>query len=428
MHTASGTKHDAKHDAKHVITPPDGSTPNRFAPPSHPARTVPRAASGVVALAALLALAACQGDKRDAAPPPPEVGVTRLAPQSVPLVDTFNGRVEAVDSAELRARVSGYLERIAYKEGDTVAQGAVLFVIDPRPYRIALERADAQLEHARAAARLAQTQLARARTLIATHAVSQEELDTAQAADLQARADQHAAEAAVDDAKLNLGYTEVRAPIAGRASRARLTVGNLARADDSLLTTVVSQDPVYVYFDCDEQSYLRYLAQRTNPAGRALDANPVRVELANETGFPHAGTVDFLDNRLDPATGTIRARVRLANPNRLFTPGLYARVQLTSGEDHAALLVDDKAILTDQDRKYVYVLGAGDKALRRDVTIGRRIGAERVVEKGLAAGDQVVVDGTQRIYYPGAPVKPKAVPAPALTTAGTDAASPATVQ
>ncbi|HDR9307854.1 TPA: efflux RND transporter periplasmic adaptor subunit, partial [Burkholderia multivorans] len=216
---------------------------------------------------------------------------------------------------------------------------------------------------------------------------------------------------AVADAKLNLGFTEVRAPIAGRVGRALATAGNLARADDTLLTTVVSQDPVYVYFDCDEQSYLRYNAQRADPAHRAIGADPVRVGLANEMGFPHAGTVDFLDNRLDPQTGTIRARVRLPNADHTFTPGLYARVQLVSGRERSALLVDDKAVLTDQDRKYVYVIGPGDKALRRDVTIGRDLDGQRIVEKGLNAGDRVVVDGVQRIYYPGAQVKPKPQPA-----------------
>ncbi|HDR8917426.1 TPA: efflux RND transporter periplasmic adaptor subunit, partial [Burkholderia multivorans] len=342
--------------------------------------------------------------------PLPEVGVATVVPRTVRIADEFNGRVEAVDAVELRPRVSGYLQRIRYKEGDLVAQGAVLFEIDPRPYRIALDRAIAQQQRARAAEHLARVQLQRVQTLIDAHATSQEELDNARAAAEQARADLQAADAAVADAKLNLGFTEVRAPIAGRVGRALATAGNLARADDTLLTTVVSQDPVYVYFDCDEQSYLRYNAQRADPAHRAIGADPVRVGLANETGFPHAGTVDFLDNRLDPQTGTIRARVRLPNADHTFTPGLYARVQLVSGRERSALLVDDKAVLTDQDRKYVYVIGPGDKALRRDVTIGRDLDGQRIVEKGLNAGDRVVVDGVQRIYYPGAQVKPKPQP------------------
>ncbi|PRE39340.1 efflux RND transporter periplasmic adaptor subunit [Burkholderia multivorans] len=367
-------------------------------------RTSPLGAACVL----LLALSGCH-DGQGGAPsaPLPEVGVATVVPRTVRIADEFNGRVEAVDAVELRPRVSGYLQRIRYKEGDLVAQGAVLFEIDPRPYRIALDRAIAQQQRARAAEHLARVQLQRVQTLIDAHATSQEELDNARAAAEQARADLQAADAAVADAKLNLGFTEVRAPIAGRVGRALATAGNLARADDTLLTTVVSQDPVYVYFDCDEQSYLRYNAQRADPAHRAIGADPVRVGLANETGFPHAGTVDFLDNRLDPQTGTIRARVRLPNADHTFTPGLYARVQLVSGRERSALLVDDKAVLTDQDRKYVYVIGPGDKALRRDVTIGRDLDGQRIVEKGLNAGDRVVVDGVQRIYYPGAQVKPK---------------------
>ncbi|PRF71765.1 efflux transporter periplasmic adaptor subunit [Burkholderia multivorans] len=371
-------------------------------------RTSPLGAACVL----LLALSGCH-DGQGGAPsaPLPEVGVATVVPRTVRIADEFNGRVEAVDAVELRPRVSGYLQRIRYKEGDLVAQGAVLFEIDPRPYRIALDRAIAQQQRARAAEHLARVQLQRVQTLIDAHATSQEELDNARTAAAQARADLQAADAAVADAKLNLGFTEVRAPIAGRVGRALATAGNLARADDTLLTTVVSQDPVYVYFDCDEQSYLRYNAQRADPAHRAIGADPVRVGLANETGFPHAGTVDFLDNRLDPQTGTIRARVRLPNADHTFTPGLYARVQLVSGRERSALLVDDKAVLTDQYRKYVYVIGPGDKALRRDVTIGRDLDGQRIVEKGLNAGDRVVVDGVQRIYYPGAQVKPKPQPA-----------------
>ncbi|MGR3908378.1 efflux RND transporter periplasmic adaptor subunit [Burkholderia sp. SR8] len=379
-----------------------------------------RASPVGAACALLLALSGCHDGKGEtSAPPVPEVGVTTVAPRTIRLADEFNGRVEAVDAVELRPRVSGYLQRVAYKEGDLVAQGTVLFEIDPRPYRIALDRANAQQQRARAAASLANVQLKRVQTLIDAHATSQEELDNARATAAQARADLQAADAAVADAKLNLGFTEVRAPIAGRVGRAIATAGNLARADDTLLTTVVSQDPVYVYFDCDEQSYLRYNARRADPKHRAIGADPVRVGLANETGFPHAGTVDFLDNRLDPQTGTIRARVRLSNADHTFTPGLYARVQLVSGRDQDALLVDDKAVLTDQDRKYVYVIGAGDKALRRDVTIGRVLDGERIVEKGLQPGDRVVVDGVQRIYYPGAQVKPNALPARAAADRGT---------
>lgn len=361
--------------------------------------------------ALILMLAACQQPASEGAPPVPEVGVAVIQPRTVQLKDEFNGRLEAVDAVELRPRVSGYLERVAFKEGDFVKPGDVLFVIDPRPYRIALDRAIAQQQQARAAAQLARVQLNRVQTLMKARATSQEELDNVQASQLQAQASLRAADAAVDDARLNLGYTEVRAPISGRIGRALLTPGNLARADQSLLTTVVSQDPVYVYFDCDEQSFLRYTAQRAQGKGRAIAQAPVGVALANDQGFPHTGTVDFLDNRLDPATGTIRARARLANPDQAFVPGLYARVQLNSAAAQSALLVDDKAVLTDQSQKYVYVIGPENKALRRDVTVGRAVDGQRIVETGLSPGDRVVVEGFQKIFYPGAPVKPVALAA-----------------
>lgn len=375
-------------------------------------------------LASLLlpALAACQRPASPGNPPAPEVGFVTVAPRAVRLTDEFNGRVEAIDAVELRPRVSGYLQRLAYREGDTVAAGAVLFVIDQRPYRIALDRAEAQRQRAQAALQLAGVQLARVRALMSSHATSQEELDNAQATAAQAEADLHAAQAAVDEAKLDLGYTEVRSPIAGRAGRAALTVGNLARADQTLLTSIVSQDPVYVYFDCDEQSYLRYTAQGGDAGQPAIGASrAVHVGLADESGFPHAGSIDFQDNRVDPATGTIRARVRLANPERRLTPGLYARVQLGSGRDDTLLLVDDKAVLADQDRRYVYVVSADDRAQRRDVKIGREIGGERVIEAGLRGGERVVVDGVQRIAFPGAPIKP--APLAASPAAASAAAS-----
>jgi multidrug efflux system membrane fusion protein len=351
--------------------------------------------------------------------PPPDVGTAVVTPRAVEFVDEFNGRVEAVNSVELRPRVSGYLERMPVKEGDFVAPGMVLFVIDQRPYRIALERANAALGRARASADLAKTQIERVHTLMAARATSQEELDNAQATDAQARADLKTAQAAVDDAQLNMSFTEVRAPISGRVGRALLTVGNLARADDSLITTVVSQDPVYVYFDCDEQSLLRYNGHRSAAQGLPLAEAEVQVGLANERGFPHAGKVEFVDNRLDPATGTILARVRMANADHKFVPGLYARVRLSNERKEGVFLVDEKAVLTDQDKRYLYVIGPDNHALRRDVTVGRAINGERVIEDGLKAGDQVVVEGTQKIFYPGAVVKPVPVSAPSSASTAT---------
>lgn len=357
-------------------------------------------------------LAACH-PSTPGAPPAPEVGTTVVEPRDVDFTDEFNGRVEAVNAVDLRPRVSGYLEQIRVKEGDLVAAGTVLFVIDQRPYRIALERANAQLEHARAAADLAKVQLERAQKLVVSRATSQEELDNARATELQSRADLHTAQAAVDDATLNMNFTEVKAPIAGRVGRALLTVGNLATADQSMITTVVSQDPVYVYFDCDEQSLLRYNAHRSGSQGLPIADAAVHVSLANEQGFAHSGTVEFLDNRLDPATGTILARVRLANTDHAFIPGLYARVRLSSSRAQGVLLVDEKAVLTDQDTRYLYVIGPQNHALRRDVKVGRVINGQRIVEEGLKPGDEIVVEGAQRIFYPGAVVKPVHLPSPA---------------
>ncbi len=349
-------------------------------------------------------------------PPPPEVSVAQVLNKKIKQWDDFTGRVAAVETVELRPRVSGYVERVAYREGDDVRKGQLLFLIDQRPYRAALARAEADLERARSEARLARSQDVRAQMLIDAKAISREEFDTRKAATAQSNAGVNAAEAAVAAARLDLQFTEVRSPIDGRAGRAIVTVGNLAQADATTLTTVVSLNPVHVYFESDEQAFLRYAGLARN-GQRDATRNPVRVGLANETGYPHAGTVDFVDNQVDPATGTIRARAVLANPDNVFTPGLFARVQLEGSAEFKAMLVDDKAVLTDQDRKYVYVLGAGNKAMRKDVTLGRAVDGLRVVESGLTPQDKVIVSGVQKVFFPGMPVTPQAVVmgAPAAT-------------
>lgn len=366
----------------------------------------------VLALGLLAALAAC--NKNAAAPhagmpPPPEVSVAAVVSKPVRQWDAFTGRVAATDSVEVRARVGGYIQRIAFKEGDEVKQDDLLFVIDPRPYKAALDSAAAQLDRARASAKLAQAQDQRAQSLIKTGAISRDDYDMRTASLGQANAEVRAAEAALATAKLNLEYTQVRSPIAGRVGRALLTLGNLAQADQSVLTSVVSQDPVYVYFQPDEQTFLRY-SELARKGERASSANPVRVGLSGDTGFPYEGTVNFVNNQVDPATGTIDARAVVPNPDRVFTPGLYARVQLEGSGQFDAVLIDDKAVLTDQDRKYVYVLGPENKAMRKDVTLGGMIDGLRVVQSGLAAGDKVIVTGLQKIFFPGAPVKPSEVP------------------
>ncbi|MDR0184501.1 efflux RND transporter periplasmic adaptor subunit [Lysobacter arvi] len=381
-----------------------------------PRKALARSGTGLPTLALVTSLlvtavaTACSSQAEPGAgmPPPPEVSVAQVLNKDVSRWDEFTGRVTAIETVELRPRVSGYVQQVAYQEGQEVKKGDLLFVIDPRPYKARLAQAEADLERARAEARLAQMQDKRAQTLVEAKAISREEFETRRAASTQGDAAVRAAQAALDNARLDLQFTQVRSPIDGRAGRALVTEGNLATADATLLTTVVSQDPVFVYFESDEQSFLRY-QELARKGERAETKNPVRVGLANEQGYPHEGTVDFVDNQVDPSTGTIRARAVLKNPDRIFTPGLYARVQLQGSGQFKAMLIDDKAVLTDQDRKYVYVLGEKNAATRKDVKLGPVIDGLRVVTSGLAPSDKVIVHGVQKVFFPGMPVQPKVI-------------------
>jgi multidrug efflux system membrane fusion protein len=386
-------------------------TARRLIEPSFFVRQIPSRHSLLAfmcAMALTIPLSGCKAapDKRPSSPVAVEFAA--VEPKPIRLSDEFNGRVASINSVDVRARVTGYVDNVVYREGDSVKRGDLLFVIDPRPYQDALDSAKASLEREKAAAAFANIQEKRAQALNASNAISQEEYQNRGSDLSQSAARVHEAEAAVATAELNLSFTEVRSPVDGRTSRAQLTRGNLAQADQTVLTTVVSQDPVYVYFDCDEQSYLRF-QERVHRGSGVSSANPVRVALANETGFSHVGKVDFLDNQVNPSTGTIRARVVLPNPDHLFTPGLYARVQLESAGTVQALLVDDKAILTDQDQKYVYVVGPGNMAQRKDVVTGSKADGLRLIQSGLAPGDKVIVSGLQQIYVTGTPVSPTPV-------------------
>lgn len=376
-----------------------------------------RRAGAALAFALLAALAAMGGCSSQAAPesqmpPPPAVSVAETLVRDVRQWDEFTGRIEAVESVELRPRVSGYIEKVNYEEGQEVAKGDVLFVIDQRTYRAAWAGADAELARAKAHAELSRKEAARAKTLADARAISAEELDQRTAAVAQADAAVRAAEAARAVAALDLEFTEVRAPISGRAGRAHVTAGNLVstQPNATVLTTIVSLDPVYVVFQGDEQTYLDFTQDARADAGAsAAERNPVQVGLSGEDGFPHLGALDFLDNRIDPATGTITARAVLGNADRALTPGLFARVKLLGNSEFRAVLIDDKAVLTDQDRKYVYVLGPENRALRRDVTLGRTVDGLRVVSSGLEAGETVLVHGVQKVFFPGMPVAPQVI-------------------
>lgn len=351
--------------------------------------------------------------KPPAPPPPPAVTVAPVLERDVSEWDEFSGRLEAVDQVEIRPRVSGYLKRVTFTEGREVRKGEVLFEIDPRPYQADLERVQAQLEQARTAAELAAREVARAEKLVTVQAISREEFDSRTSAEANGSAAVRAAEAAVETARLNLGWTQVRSPIAGRVSRAEVTEGNLVQAgppDATLLTTVVSLDSMYLYFDSDEQTYLRYSGRAAAAGNRGWrDARfPVYLGLANETGFPHKGRLDFVDNRIDPASGTVRTRAIFSNRDRRFTPGLFARVKLVGSESAPALLVRDAAIGTDQDRKFVLVIGSGDSLVYRPVELGRLTDGLRIVTSGVTAGEHVVVNGLMRVR-PGIKVTPKVV-------------------
>lgn len=376
----------------------------------------------VAALAVVLAGCGLKAQD-DAPPPPPTVGVADVQVRDLAGWDEFTGRISAVETVQLRPRVGGYIERVLFTEGQEVQAGDVLFRIDARSYQASFDQAQAELARARSRAELADSEVERALKLAQSNAIANEVVEQRQATLAQARADVRAAQAHLAAARLELDFTEVRAPISGRAGRALVTAGNLASPDSTVLTTLVSLDPVHVYFEADEQAFLRYREHaRASGGDDGHQGNPVRVGLADEAGFPHHGVLDFIDNQVDPGTGTIRARAVLDNDSRHFTPGLFARVQLLDNGARPVLLVDDKAVLTDQDRKYVYVVDDQGSAQRRDVQLGRRVDALRVIESGLAIGDRVIVNGVQKVFYPGMPVDAQpadaGTDAPALAAAG----------
>jgi multidrug efflux system membrane fusion protein len=355
-------------------------------------------------------LAGCSG-AQNPAPSPPEVMVAPVLHQKIIDWDEYTGRFQAIDTVEVRPRVSGYIDRVLFREGQAVEKGETLIVIDPRPYQADFDRAKANLALAKAQRELATLEADRVHKLKDSGAVSQEELDERVSALHQQDASVAAAQAAFDAAALNLSFTNVTAPVDGHASRAEVTRGNLVTGGNNggtLLTTIVSIDPIYVYFEGDEHAYLRYneLARAGERKSSRDFANPVRVGLANEEDFPHEGHMDFVDNQLNARTGTIRARAILDNKERLFTPGLFARVQLLGSSERDAVLIEERAIGTDQTQNFVLVLGADDKVEYRPVQLGRALKGLRIVNKGLNPGDTIVVNGLQRVR-PGMQVSPK---------------------
>ena len=363
----------------------------------------------------ILATAACHKDAPQM--PAPQVTVAPAIERVVTDWDEFTGHFEAVNSVEVRPRVGGFIERVAFAEGATVHQGDVLFVIDQRPYQAEVAKAEAAVAQATTRKQLADMEAERAQKLVSTQAISREELDSRTSSRAESDAAIRSAQAALQVARLNLEWTVVRAPISGRVGRAEITRGNLVQTgpSPSLLTTIVSLDPIYVYFDADEQAYLKYAGALTGPNG-----HEVLVGLANESGFPHQGRLNFIDNRVDGTAGTIRARAVLSNPNQVFTPGLFARVRLLGTDRHTATLVQDQAVGTDQDRKFVLVLKNDTTVEYRPITTGRTFDGLRIIDSGLKPGERVVINGMMRVR-PGmkvaatnaAMVAETATPAPA---------------
>jgi RND family efflux transporter MFP subunit len=370
---------------------------------------------GAIATSIVAALLVACGSHDDPAPklPPLQVTIARPLVKQVADWDEYTGRLAAVDAVDVRARVSGYLESVHFRDGAIVEKGDLLFVIDPRPYQAALNQAKAEADQAQAQLQLAQDERARAERLYKSKAVSEEELNARVQAERGATARFAAAQAAVQSAQLNLGFTQVHAPISGRISRELVTDGNLisgGSANSTLLTTIVSLDPIYVYFPADEQAYLRYarLARAgIRPSSRDV-ANPVRLQLADEQGFPHEGHMDFVDNQIDNATGTMMGRAVVPNPNYLLVPGLFARVQLLGVGPHRAVLVPDAAIGTDQAQKFVYVVGKDNKVVRKQVFPGESYSGLRAIRKGLTPTDDVIIKGIQRVSA-GSAVKPQQI-------------------
>lgn len=355
-------------------------------------------------------------------PPPAAVAAAPIVSTARPEIreivewDEYIGRLESPETVELRARVSGYLDGVHFKEGREVRKGDLLFTIDARPYRAELERAEAEAQRAQTQLELAINDADRAKRLIVTKAISEEEADTKFKSQSVAQAALRSSAAEVTLARLNLEFTEVRAPIDGRIGRALVTTGNLingsaAGAQATLMTTIVSLDPLYCYGDADELSILKYLQlSREGKRESARDVNiPAELGLADEDGFPHQGYMDFVDNRLDPETGTIRARVVIENTDHRLSPGFYARLRIPGSGKYQATLIPDRAIGADQSQRFVYVIGEQHKVQYRPVTLGPMVDGLRVVKSGLGPADTFIVEGLMRAR-PGLVVDPRPMP------------------
>lgn len=357
----------------------------------------------------ICSLQACGGGAPQQQQGPMPVRTFQPQSRDVTLWDEYIGRFTAVNRVEIRPRVSGYLEEVHFQDGAMVEEGALLFTVDQRPFQASLSRAEAEFEAVRTQRNLAEAELKRASELLEARAGSQEEYDQALQSRDAARANLQAAQAAVRQASLDLDFTEIRAPIAGRISQHLVDIGNLVSAEQSLLTTIVSVDPIYFEFSAAEQDYQRYLeldrsgdraSSRTNP-------NPVRIRIANQQDYSVEGVMDFVDNEIDATTGTILGRARIDNPSGLLTPGLFGELRLYGRDPYEAILIPDSAVQFDQSRQFVWIVSAEGQAQMQFITPGRLVEDDmRIIDDGLSPDHQVIIGGLAMLQ-PGVPVQPK---------------------
>jgi RND family efflux transporter MFP subunit len=372
----------------------------------------------------MILLAGCgdnnsQAQQQAALPPPPTVTVAKPVVREIVEDDEFVGRFEAVDEVDIRARVGGYLEKIHFTDGAIVKEGDLLFTIDQRPFKAAVEQASAALKIAESQVDFAEKQVKRARELSSRGNISVSALDEREQAYLSAQAQQQGATATLVKARLELEYTEIRAPVGGRIDRNFISVGNLVTADDTLLSRLVSLDPIYFYFDIDERSFLAY-ARDARARGVALQegagALNVTVRLSDERDGSFDGKLDFAENRVDPGTGTVRVRAVLPNPDFVLQPGLFGTVNIPGSLPYQGILIPDGAIAADQDRRIVYVVGENNQVTPRQIRPGPRLHGYRVVRDGLTGDETLVINGLMRVR-PGVTVTPEPVDLPPVAEA-----------
>jgi membrane fusion protein, multidrug efflux system len=390
---------------------------------SAPAPSAPRRASFALAAATWLCSAGMASAQGGPNAPPPPVTVAKPVVKQIQETDDFIGRFDAVQSVEIRARVQGYLDRVHFTDGAVVKTGDLLFTIDQRPYRLAIEQAQATLTSVQARVEFAQAEVERAEQLRRTGSGTEQLAEQRRQNFLTAQADLNGARSQLADARLNLEYTEIRSPIAGKIGRRLVTEGNLVAANTSILAAIVSTDPIYFYFDVDERSYLAYARMMTEAvkAEGGRDYNAASITLTDANGPPRKAELDFIDNRIDEASGTLRVRARVPNPDGYLVPGLFGRISITGSPPYQAALIPDEAIATDQDRRIVMVVEPDGTVRAQTIRPGPRNSGYRVVREGLKGNETIVVAGIQRAR-PGQKVTPQETTLPPVREGGASSA------